>query len=126
MPTLAITSLTAFLGWLMVHVLSARRDRLNKKRDLRTKYLIDAYRDIAASSNRGSDPQLHLNLENAVQDVQLLGNRSQLDALGRSIEVSRGEGGLDFSELLEKLRAELRTELNLEPETRKILFLRMR
>jgi len=39
-----LTALLALVGWGVGYWSTLRRDRLSKKRDLRTQYLIEAYR----------------------------------------------------------------------------------
>ncbi|MGL5302984.1 MAG: hypothetical protein ACRC9M_05200, partial [Aeromonas sp.] len=46
--------LVIVIGWFVVHNLSVKRDRQNKKDDIRTEYLISAYRQLSDASNRES------------------------------------------------------------------------
>jgi len=39
-----VTALLAVVGWFVLYLAAVRRDRLQKQRDLRTQYLLDAYR----------------------------------------------------------------------------------
>jgi hypothetical protein len=46
---LLITTSTAVGGWLVAHRMAAKRDQMNKRRDLRIQYLIDASENLKES-----------------------------------------------------------------------------
>nr|VFK01759.1 MAG: hypothetical protein BECKH772A_GA0070896_102397 [Candidatus Kentron sp. H]VFK01855.1 MAG: hypothetical protein BECKH772B_GA0070898_102497 [Candidatus Kentron sp. H]VFK05166.1 MAG: hypothetical protein BECKH772C_GA0070978_102432 [Candidatus Kentron sp. H] len=50
------TVIVAFSGWFVVHVLNASRDRRNKRREIRVKYLIEAYRNLESAAQRPLAP----------------------------------------------------------------------
>jgi len=52
MLTLLIPTVVAIVSWFAGSWLSVRRDRANKRRDLRVQYLIEAYRRLATATNR--------------------------------------------------------------------------
>jgi hypothetical protein len=85
--------------------------------------LVEAYRRIASAANRGerTSEDQKLAIESAIEDIQLLGTLDQVSALNRMIESHR----TDFTEVLESLRKELRTELNLEEIGDALKFYRM-
>jgi hypothetical protein len=118
-----VPSLLIILGWFIVNWLAARRELRSKKREVRIQYLIEAYRSIASGANRGAKTshEQKLAIESAIEDIQLLGDASQVSALNRMIE----SGNPDFTEVLESLRQELRRELNLENITDSLKFYRM-
>ena len=69
----------ALLGWIIGYIATIRRDRLSKKRDLGTQYLLDAYRRLEGAGNRrepGLDDEKAL--ESSVADIQLLGSPEQV------------------------------------------------
>jgi hypothetical protein len=116
----------ALLGWIVGYVATIRRDRLSKKRDLRTQYLLNAYRRLEGAGNRrepGLDDEKAL--ESSVADIQLLGLPEQVHLARQfALEFARtGQASLD--PLLEALRIELRKELALPPLNEGITFLRI-
>ena len=105
---ISFTSLIiSIIGGFVVHFLSRTRDSLNKKKDLRIKYLINAWQLLESASNR-NDNSMIPNLEKAIADIQLFGTLEQ-------IKLSR-EFALEFKTtktakcdvLLNELRNDLR------------------
>ncbi len=78
--TLLIPTLVAVVSWFVGNWLSVRRDRANKRRDLRVQYLIDAYRRLEAAGHRPLVPPYSSDMESAVADVQLFGSPAQVAA----------------------------------------------
>ena len=77
--TALVSALLALLGWVVGYVATIRRDRLSKRRDLRTQYLLDAYRRLEAAGNRREPSREDEKaLESAVADIQLLGSSKQV------------------------------------------------
>jgi hypothetical protein len=124
--TVLISALLAVLGWLVAYVSTIRRDRLTKQRDLRTQYLLDAYRRLEGAGNRRNpSADEEKALESAVADIQLLGSAEQVQ-LARifALEFAKnGQASLD--PLLESLRLDLRSELALATIDERITFLRI-
>jgi hypothetical protein len=120
--TIFITLILTSAGWYV----AVRRDRLSKKRDLRTQYLIEAYRRLESAGNRsGPSPELEESLESAVADIQLFGSPEQL-ALSKQFALefaASGRSSLDA--LLESLRTDLRRELELGTAPERITYLRI-
>jgi len=116
----------ALLGWVVGYIATIRRDRLSKKRDLRTQYLLDAYRRLEGAGNRrrpGREDEKVL--ESSVADIQLLGSPEQAH-LARQFALEFADTGrASLDALLEALRAELRKELALPPLNEGITFLRI-
>jgi hypothetical protein len=124
--TVLVSVLLAVLGWLVGYLATVRRDRLSKKRDLRTQYLLDVYRRLEGAGNRSDpEPDDEKALESAVADVQLLGSVGQADLARRfALEFAKsGHAALD--PLLESLRTELREELGLPRLPEGITYLRI-
>ena len=46
---LLVTVIVAVVGWIIAHYFTSRRDLSNKRREIQTSYLIDAYRKIDIS-----------------------------------------------------------------------------
>ena len=111
-----VTIILASIGWFVVHWLASSRDRNNKKRDLRTAYLIEAYRNIekACGHNDFLPAPLNRQIESAIADVQLFGSEKQITiARAFTNEMNKNQFG-DPRKLLVELRGELRSELNLD------------
>lgn len=119
-----LTALGAVAGWFIVHVLENRRARESQRRELITKFLIDAYRRLERCAVRsgGSDPN---DMEPAIADVQLFGSANQVALAQKFAMQLAAEGNADLDELLISLREELRRELRLEPVPRPIKYLRL-
>ncbi len=134
-----ISSTVAVIGWFVINDYNVSRDIENKKRELTTEYLINAYRVIetfaGSSASVLNDPLLASNedikrindLEQAIADIQLFGNSYQRKEIARICEIA-GKGkeikinndlvGIAYywesNKLLLNLRKELRKELGLE------------
>ena len=76
---LLVTTVIAVLGWYVAHRLSMNRDRATKRRELRVKYLIDAYRLLESVSNRPVTPATAPQFESALADIQLFGTPAQVE-----------------------------------------------
>jgi hypothetical protein len=108
-----IPIITGFIGLIVGHLLSVRRDIENEKRKVRINYLIEAYRKL----ERGAIPNAKKfdkgDFESAVTDIQLFGNIEQVNlSYDFAINASKGDGS-KLQELLENLRKELRQELSI-------------
>lgn len=114
----AISALVVMIGWVVVHRSNLRRDTLVKRRDLRVQYLLDAYRRLENASGRSLEdmPVAKRAFESAVADIQLLGTRSQIEALLAYLNQHVRDGGGNVDPLLKLIRDDLRRELNLEED----------
>jgi hypothetical protein len=122
---IATSALLVVLGWLVGYFAAIRRDRLSKQRDLRTQYLLDAYRRLEGSGNRRASTTDERALESAVADIQLLGSPEQVHlARTFALEFARTRTA-SLDPLLESLRLDLRTELALPPLKEGITYLRI-
>lgn len=112
---LLVTTGAAISGWFVANRLSVRRDRMNKRRDLRVQYLIEAYRRLENASNRDVLPTEHERaLESAIADIQLFGSPTQVElAKGFAGQFARDKNA-SLDDLLAELRSDLRKELALE------------
>jgi hypothetical protein len=120
--TIFIAVLVTSAGWYA----AVRRDRLSKKRDLRTQYLIEAYRRLESAGNR-SEPSARSKeeLESAVADIQLFGSLDQI-MLSRQFALEfAASGRASLDPLLESLRADLRKELDLGIACEPVTYLRI-
>jgi hypothetical protein len=102
-----------------------RRDRINKRRDLRVQYLIDAYRKLEYASNRPISPETAPDFEKAVADIQLFGSPRQVK-LAQEFAVGMAESGAySLDEIMVDLRQDLRKELLLPEVPAKIKYWRL-
>ena len=112
---LLITTCVAIGGWIVGHRLNIARDRDSKHREIRLEYLIEAY--SALENFAGRKPPFATDivesLERAIASIQLFGTKSQIDQLERCFADKRGGGSGDINPVIEKLRADLRSELGL-------------
>lgn len=117
---------SVLLSGYVAYITSVRRDRLSKQRDLRTQYLLEAYRRLESATNRppGSPADFRA-LESAIADIQLLGSPEQVHLAKKFTLDFAGSGAASFNQLLEDLRRELRKELALPPLDESIAFLRV-
>lgn len=125
---LLVTTFVAIVGWIVAHRFTAKRDLDNKRRDLRVTFLIDAFRRIADAANRTEHAKNEHNqkLESAISDIQLFGTKDQVELAHEfSIQIAMA-GTSDLTKLLEALRADLRTELNLEQVANQVAILRFK
>lgn len=115
--SLVITSLITILGWMAGNYLDSERDRKNKLREIKTTYLIDAYRKLAYSAVRTTNYEhFKFDMEAAVADIQLFGTKEQVNELLASIEDMKRHSnlGLDVNRLITLIRNELRKEILLD------------
>lgn len=100
-------------GWFVIHLMSKKRDFINKKKEIRISYLINAFRRIEDSIHR-SDTDKLLQLESAIADIQLFGTKEQIE-LSRQFAIELAQSHqADNKLLLMNLRDDLRKELGLE------------
>ena len=113
---LLVTTVVAVVGWMAAHHFNTRRDLRNKRREIRSDYLIHAYQRLEAGTCRGriAGSEFGREFEAAIADIQLFGTESQVRMAkelataiaGRAKDASAGE-------LLLSLRDALRKELGL-------------
>jgi hypothetical protein len=124
----------ALVGGFVVHLLTARRDRMNKARDKQIEHLIEAYRRLEACSNRAYPKDERIakqefdarmkTVESAVADVQLLGSARQVELVQRFAQKFAETREASLDELLEDMRSDLRSVLTLAPVPRGIIYFR--
>jgi hypothetical protein len=121
---LAVTLIVAMLGGWIGHYLSMRRDLAVERRKLRVTYLLEAYRRLEGASNRDDPKRCWHEFESAIADIQLLGTPHQVSLARQfSIEMAKNHTS-SLDDLIFDLRQSLRSELELEPVSEKVLFLR--
>lgn len=108
--------LVALIGYAVVHLFSSWRDRENKKREIRAKFLIDSYQRLTQVivKNRWEFDDLR----QVLADIQLMGTRDQIQAAEKIAlefpEVFRNNAQLDLGPLLHAFRNDLRKELSMK------------
>ena len=112
--TLSITILLAVASWTVVHLLSRRREIEQKKRELRVKYLRDAYLKLANVADRGNLQQNIEDIQDAFNDIQLFGEEAQIGLIGQFIEEAKSGGSPSINELFKELRNEIRQHIGLK------------
>lgn len=120
--TLIVLIITV-IGWTIVHFLTKKRDAVNKRKEIRIKYLIDAWKLLEEASNR-QNCDLNKNIEIAIADIQLFGTKKQIELAQKIAEDISSKGTGDSLELLKELRKDLRNELNLETVPDQFKFIR--
>ena len=127
-PSLLIPALVV-IGWFVTHLMTDLRDRGNRRRNLRTQYLIDVYRKLEEAARcraiNANTPQA-AQLETAIADIQLFGTQKQI-ALARAFsQVFANAGGADLDELLASISNDLRTQLLLPRVSEPVIHLRIK
>lgn len=120
---LLVTSLITVVSWSAIHFLSKQRDVLNKKKEIRIRYLIDAFRRLESASNK--KVAINKDLESVMADIQLFGSKKQIKLSQKFISEMAENQNSSTLELLESLRDDLREELMLDKVSDKFLFLRI-
>jgi hypothetical protein len=122
-----LAALVAIIGLGISHALTSRRDLYAEKRKIRINFMIDAYRKLENGSCRGvSQSKYSDEFHSAIADIQLLGSPEQVE-IAREIASALGDRSgkpVTINELLNALRMELRSELNLPPVSRELVILR--
>ena len=112
------TVVVAAIGWIVAHYFTSRRDLANKRREIQTQYLIEAYRKIDSAI----EPVQYTrewceSLQSAFSEVQLFGTKQQIALAHEFAEMLLSEEKINqnmLKQLLHDLRASLRSELGLE------------
>jgi hypothetical protein len=124
LATLVVTVFVAATGWIVAHRFTAARDFQNKKREIRIQYLIQAYRQLALSSQRPPAPKWFRDMEAAVADIQLFERPSQIEKVSVFLEEFSRQGKASMDALLTDLRDDLRQELQLDPVDGRVRWFR--
>lgn len=112
----SLALIVSIVGWFAMHFFNQKRDNLNKKKDLRVRYLINAWQLLESASNR-HDNSMSSNLEKAIADIQLFGTLKQIRLSREFASKFAATRKADCNILLNDLRDDLRQELNLEKVT---------
>ncbi|MBO1924961.1 hypothetical protein [Thiomicrorhabdus sp. 6S3-12] len=108
----------AVIGWIVAHYFTSRRDMANKRREIQTQYLIDAYRKIdGAIEPVQFSKEWCESLQSSFSDIQLFGTNQQIELAHEFAEILLTQEKINqniLKSLLHDLRADLRSELGLE------------
>ena len=114
-----LSAVSAIIGGYIVHRFSLRQDKVFRKREFVLKHLVQSF-ELLENYIREPDPK---KIEQAVTYIQLLGNSAQIKIAEIIIENLVTNSEADITPLVEQLRKDLRSELNLEPIDRPFRFL---
>lgn len=124
---LLITSLTTIFGWYILHKLTKKREQENKKKELRIKYLIDAWSKLEYASNRDKNAQEFIDyIEKPIASIQLFGTSKQIELAQKIAEQITKNQQANLDLILKELRDNLRDELNLEKINSGIKYIRFK
>jgi len=112
----SIAAFAAILVWYLSSRDLSRKEKENKRREIRLNYLIDAYRKLESAANRPMTPDSEhaRNIESAIADIQLFGSISQVEFAQIAAKTFAETGQVSFDDLLNDLRDDLRNELELD------------
>lgn len=123
----ALAALVAIIGFGIVHLLTSRRERKADKRKVRVDFMIEAYRKLENGSCRGANAAKYSEqFHSAIADIQLLGSPSQVE-VAKAIALALGSGTgkqISINDLLNVLRTELRSELDLPQVSGELVIIR--
>ncbi|MCJ9670308.1 MULTISPECIES: hypothetical protein [unclassified Neorhizobium] len=108
---------------LVNHLLTGRRERESKRRELIVRYLIETYDAIAAPSFLDPKDEVQA-IERAVDRIQLLGDSELLKLTKVFCDDLKSTGQSDTSELMKYVRSQVRRELGLLPASQDFTILR--
>jgi hypothetical protein len=111
-----IASVIVVIGW----PASIYIQNENRKNEIINSYLIEAYQDLALSSNRVLTPEYAKMMETAVAKIQLYGNAEDVAAVHEFLkewhkQYPDGKARGDLNPILFTLRNSLRKNLELPP-----------
>jgi hypothetical protein len=113
--SLLIPTIVAIIGWYIVHRLNIRQNRLEERREMSLRYIIDAYRffTLSISEGVGKKPEDFHRLQSSLSDIHLFGSRKQIGlAKAFANEFSKARSA-EIGTLVLQMRNDLRKELSL-------------
>ena len=112
--TICITVVLGVGGWIVSHLLSNKREILQKRREIRVKYLREAYIKLADCADNGKTfAENIVQIQQSFNDIQLFGNESLDNLIAESINNLNTSGSLPLDDILRDLRNEIREHLKL-------------
>jgi hypothetical protein len=114
-----LAALTTVFSAFLVYRYNNSLERVNKRRELRMKYLVEAYREIAFACNRPLSVEKmddFRKIEQALEDIQLFGLPEQVELVREFAENFVKNSTASVDPLLFALRRTLREEFSMEPD----------
>ena len=112
------------IGGIVTHKFTSRRDFDNKRRELITGYLIEAYKILSQDIMlREQNEEMSRKLEEIISYIQLFGNEEQI-RLAYDITDQIEKGSMNATRLVNLLRDNLRDELKLPVSPMSIFLVR--
>ena len=119
------------IGWVVAHRLTLRREVKSKQRETIVKFLIEAYQKLVSLAydskygKKGNDEYLQRvgELQLVMLNIQLFGSDEQIILAKSILDGLTNKNPIDFLPLLNKLRDDLRKELQLSEVKEDLLFL---
>jgi len=104
----------AVIGWIVGHILSSRREILQKRREIRIQYLRQAYLNLSQVADTGGNFTKNISLIQAsLNDIQLFGDPEHIDLIEKLISDLETKNTVPMDNLLMQLRDEIRNHLRL-------------
>ncbi len=123
--TVGIPVIVVVIGWFSGYWLNSRRDLLIRKREARLKALEAAYMRLSVSSNRSLNDKLMDDIETFVSEIQLYGTPRQIQLMSEIVEeFKKPNNRVFYDAILTDLRDTMRKELDLEPISGNVWWLR--
>lgn len=110
----AITILLAVIGWVVGHKLTSHRDTKNKQREIRTKYLLEAYESFMVAGRNGTILPNHKEIERAVFIIEMFGTSEQVELSRKFTREMAQNNNSNFTTLVVSIRNFVRSELALD------------
>lgn len=123
-PT-TIATAVAVIGWVVAHKLNAERDIKNKQREIRIKYLSEAY-DVFIELGRNIDILgNYREVERAIGYIHLYGNSKQVELCEKFMNDLTLSGNANHTDLVIEIRNFIRSELGLKILSTKLSLLKI-
>jgi hypothetical protein len=125
----SLAALAVILAAVVAHRLESRRNREQRRHEMRTSRLLDAFIRLEHLQEVGLTSKTDREFSSALRDIQIFGSRSQvalaqqaINGVHRAIEEKRGASGtsrgaiFNIQDLRRSLLSDLRQELLLDPD----------
>ncbi|EOW9093111.1 hypothetical protein ACPFUQ_003704, partial [Vibrio cholerae] len=109
-----VSILLAVFGWVVGHKLTSQRDIRNKQRELRVKYLLEAYEVLMVLGRNGKILLNYKEVERAVFIIEVFGTKEQIELTRRFTKEMAENSNSNFTELVVCIRDYIRDELGLD------------
>jgi hypothetical protein len=110
----SIASIVAVVGWVIGHRFNSERDLKNNQRQLRLKYLIEAYDTFLELGGNVDILGNYRAVEKSVHDLQLFGTPEHIRLCKKFVDDVTTDGKANHNELVIAIRNFIRDELGLE------------